>query len=42
MTQDTTKTAAVAADELLFDDWSDAIEDDVRTRVAVTPAISSK
>ena len=33
MTKDTMKTAAVAADKLLFDDWSDAIEDGVRARV---------
>ncbi len=33
MTKDTMKTAAVAADNLLFDDWSDAIEDGVRARV---------
>ncbi len=33
MTKDTTKAAAVAADILLFDDWSDAIEDGVRARV---------
>ncbi len=33
MTKDTTKAAAGAADILLFDDWSDAIEDGVRARV---------
>jgi putative transposase len=33
MTKDTTKAAAVAADNLLFDDWSDAIEDGVRAKV---------
>ena len=33
MTKDTMKTAAVAADILLFDDWFDAIEDGVRARV---------
>jgi putative transposase len=33
MTKDTTKEAAVAAEGLLFDDWSDAIEDGVRARV---------
>src|SRR5271165_4324307 len=33
MTKATTKAAAVAADNLLFDDWSDAIEDGVRARV---------
>ena len=33
MTKDTTKEAAIAADRLLFDDWFDAIEDGVRTRV---------
>src|SRR5260370_7554629 len=33
MTKDTTRAAAVAADNLLFDDWSDAIEDGVRARV---------
>jgi putative transposase len=33
MTKDTTKTAAVAADIMLFDSWFDAIEDRVRDRV---------
>ena len=33
MTQDTTTGAAVAAEKLLFDDWTDAIEDGVRARV---------
>jgi putative transposase len=33
MTKDTMKTAAVAGDLLLFDDWSDAIEDGVRAHV---------
>ena len=33
MTKDTTKEAAVAAEGLLFDDWFDAIEDGVRSRV---------
>ena len=33
MTKDTTKAAAFAADILLFDDWSDVIEDGVRARV---------
>jgi transposase-like protein len=33
MTKDTTKTAAVAADIMLFDNWFDAIEDGVRDRV---------
>ena len=33
MTKDTTKEAAVAAEVLLFDDWFDAIEDGVRSRV---------
>ncbi len=33
MTKDTTKTAAVAADIMLFDDWFDPIEDGVRARV---------
>ena len=33
MTRDTTKTAAVAADIMLFDNWFDAIEDGVRDRV---------
>lgn len=33
MTKDTTKTAAVAADIMLFDDWFNAIEDGVRDRV---------
>ena len=33
MTKDTMKEAGVAADPLLFDDWFDAIEDGVRSRV---------
>jgi len=33
MTKDTTKTAAIAADIMLFDNWFDPIEDGVRTRV---------
>ena len=33
MTQDTTKTAAVTADTMLFEDWFDPIEDGVRERV---------
>ena len=33
MTMDTTKTASVAADMMLFDNWFDAIEDGVRDRV---------
>ena len=33
MTKDTTKEAASAAEGLLFDDWADAIEDGVRSRV---------
>jgi len=33
MMKDTTKEAAGAAEVLLFDDWFDAIEDGVRTRV---------
>ena len=33
MTKDTTKTAAVAADIMLFDDWFDPIENGVRARV---------
>ena len=33
MAKDTMQTAAVAADLLLFDDWSDAIEDGVRAHV---------
>ena len=33
MTKDTTKTAAVAADIILFDNWFDPIEDGVRKRV---------
>jgi putative transposase len=33
MTKDTTKEAAVAAEGLLFDDWFDAIEDGIRSRV---------
>jgi putative transposase len=33
MTKDTTKEAAVAAEGLLFEDWFDAIEDGVRSRV---------
>jgi putative transposase len=33
MTKDTTKEAAVAVEGLLFDDWFDAIEDGVRSRV---------
>jgi transposase-like protein len=33
MTKDTMKEAAVAAGNLLFDDWVDAIEDGVRSRV---------
>jgi transposase-like protein len=33
MTMNTTKAAAVAADILLFDDWFDAIGDDVRAQV---------
>ena len=33
MTKDTTKEAAVAAEGLLFDDWFDAVEDGVRSRV---------
>src|SRR5271169_989147 len=33
MTKDTTKTAAFAADIMLFDNWFDAIEDRVRDRV---------
>jgi len=33
MTKDTTKTAAVAADIMLFDDWFDPIADGVRARV---------
>src|SRR5208283_4845898 len=33
MIKDTTKEAAGAAEALLFDDWFDAIEDGVRTRV---------
>ena len=33
MTRDTTKTAAVATDIMLFDNWFDAIEDGVRDRV---------
>jgi len=33
MTQDTTKTAAVTADIMLFEDWFDPIEDGVRERV---------
>lgn len=33
MTKDTTKTAAVAADIMLFDNWFDPIENGVRERV---------
>jgi transposase-like protein len=33
MRKNTTKTAGVAANDLLFDDWSDAIEDGVRAKV---------
>ena len=33
MTQDTTTGASIAADKLLFDDWTDAIEDRVRAGV---------
>ena len=33
MTKTITKTAAVAADIMLFDDWFDPIEDGVRERV---------
>jgi len=33
MTKNTTKTAAVAAGTMLFDDWFDAIEDAVRETV---------
>jgi len=33
MTKDTMKEAAVAAENFLFDDWVDAIEDGVRSRV---------
>ena len=33
MIKDTTKEAAGAAEALLFDDWFDAIEDGVRSRV---------
>ncbi len=33
MTKDSTKTAAVAADIMLFDNWFDPIEDGVRARV---------
>ena len=33
MTKDTMKEAAVAAGNLLFNDWVDAIEDGVRSRV---------
>jgi transposase-like protein len=33
MTKDTTKAATVAADNMLFDNWFDPIEDGVRTRV---------
>jgi hypothetical protein len=33
MTKNTTKTAAVAAGTMLFDDWFDPIEDVVRARV---------
>ncbi len=33
MTKDNTKEAAIAAEGLLFDDWFDAIEDGVRSRV---------
>src|SRR3974377_360793 len=33
MTKDTTKTAAIAADIMLFDNWFDPIEEGVRTRV---------
>ncbi|BBU64121.1 hypothetical protein MSC49_40560 (plasmid) [Methylosinus sp. C49] len=33
ITKDTTKTAAVAADIMLFDNWFDPIEDGVRERV---------
>jgi putative transposase len=33
MRKDTMKEAGVAADPLLFDDWFDAIEDGVRSRV---------
>ncbi len=33
MTKDTTKTAAIAADIMLFDNWFDPIEDGVRARV---------
>jgi len=33
VTKDTTKTAAVAADLMLFDDWFDPIENGVRARV---------
>ena len=33
MTKDTTKTAAIAADIMLFDNWFDPIEDGIRTRV---------
>jgi len=33
MKQDSTKGAAIAAEGLLFDNWFDAIEDGVRSRV---------
>ena len=33
MNQDSTKVAAIAAEGLLFDNWFDAIEDGVRSRV---------
>jgi putative transposase len=33
MTKNTTKTAAIAAGTMLFDDWFDPIEDAVRERV---------
>ena len=33
MTKNTTKTAAIAAGAMLFDDWFDPIEDTVRERV---------
>lgn len=43
MTKVTTKTAAVAADIMLFDNWFDPIEDGVRKCVdsAMTPATQS-
>ena len=37
MTKDTTKTAAVAADIMLFDNWFDSIEGGVRERVRGFP-----